>query len=205
MNKPPQQSVVEPLQEELREYRQDRKRYEREALIAHVTGEYTVRPPLPLPEHFRAALRLRPGEIPLDKDLDTLEQTFKREAGRGLIRPTAAHNTSASTQQTPVSTAPFRGEQPRGEGHFHPSNDYCRISYQGETYKLTPAAGQIVRVLHEAHKEGKVGVSSTEIKKSCKCGKVWDQFRRLDGPKFRRELIRREDKNFFKLNLPPLC
>jgi len=93
-----------------------------------------------------------------------------------------------------------------GEGstEFKPSDDYCFLSYQGEEYALTKTAGKIVKLLHEAHLNGKVGVGSTEIKKRAACGKVWDQFRRRDGQAFWKALIRKTEKDFFYLNLSPV-
>ena len=85
---------------------------------------------------------------------------------------------------------------------FQHSDDYCSVSCQGQSYSLTKSAGLIVRMLHEAHQKGKAGVGSTQIMRQLGCGQLWDQFRRRDGRKFWKALIRRLGKDFFSLNLP---
>jgi hypothetical protein len=97
------------------------------------------------------------------------------------------------------STAPV----PDKETEFELSDDYCVLFYQGQQYSLTRSAGQIISLLHEAYRDGKPSLNSAELKRRAKCAKVWHQFRRRDGRKVWELLIRRTEKDFFCLNLPP--
>lgn len=84
---------------------------------------------------------------------------------------------------------------------FKPSDDYVLIEYRGSKYNLTPLAGEIVKVLHQAHEEGRVGVGRADIKRKTKCGRVWDAFRRRDGRRFWSRLIKKIEKDMYALDL----
>jgi hypothetical protein len=101
---------------------------------------------------------------------------------------------------TTLSTIiPPEPETPHSE--FVYTEDYCSIAYGGRQYTLTPLAGEIARVLHEAHIKNGGGLSATEIKRKAKCGKVWDAFRSRDGKIFFSELIEKDARNVYKLKL----
>jgi hypothetical protein len=113
--------------------------------------------------------------------------------------PDASQQSGGRTRS--ISRAPI--VETEGQETFTHSDDYCLITYRGEKYKLTSAAGQVVRMLHNAHMARKTGVGSAEIKRHLRCGRVWDQFRRRDGRRFWSALIQKDGKDFFKLNLGP--
>jgi hypothetical protein len=58
---------------------------------------------------------------------------------------------------------------------FSPSEDYTSIKVDKRTYSLTPLAGKIVRVLHEAASEGR-SVSAAEIRRKAQRGKSGTHF-----------------------------
>jgi len=132
----------------------------------------------------------------------------EKERARVAIAVKRGYEANSSTDLPPRSTEATRGPftvrqatQVLTADSLTHSDDYCLVGYRGERYSLTPLAGRIVEMLHEAYSERKEGVSSRRIRNRLKCRNVWDAFRKRDGRKFWDVLITKPEKDSFKLNL----
>ena len=92
------------------------------------------------------------------------------------------------------------GPQPTEQQDLKHSDDYCQIISDGQIYRLTPLAADIVRALHTALLDQNRGMSTRELKKATHCGRIGDAFRRLDGKAFYERFIAKDGKNIYKLN-----
>ena len=103
-----------------------------------------------------------------------------------------------------VTRAPRGAEKDHLWSH---SDDYRKVSYNGETFLLTEQQASIVKLLDEARATGSEYVSGKKIKSEVKCGKISDSFRAGNGRSIWEKLITREEgsrRGMYKLNLPSL-
>ncbi len=99
------------------------------------------------------------------------------------------------------SEQPEQGDMEHADPVFQPSDDYTEIGCGERKYCLTKSAGAIVKELHTAQKEGKRSLSGPTIRRKLRCGKVWDQFRRRDGPAFFSRYIRKTGQDMYSLEI----
>jgi hypothetical protein len=142
-----------------------------------------------------------PTSIPVDWVLREVRpklarqcQWWKAEAHRYL----AEHKADLAEENASSSKRVSR--RPSKKPSFYARNEsYQTIEFREHEYSLTPQAGAIVKVLHEA---GGKPVAKAEIQSKTKCGKISDSFRSFDGRKVWKELIvvTRGRKGFYTLD-----